>query len=195
MEPVQLTARGPKRSTFHFTSSIFLHAHTFASLAGGGRVAGRRPHLLLTARLGGDQEVPAVATAAQSVAFFTLNESRNTLFVPAACSGLSGTITGAHVHDGAPGGEIRGPTSSGWRNLQVVLATQPSALVAETFGTGPNPFSPALMLAFEARAGVFGQLRVTDVLGRKVARQPGPCGRAPTRCRCPCPASTSLCCR
>lgn len=62
-----------------------------------------RPHLLLSARLSGDQEVPAVATAAQGVAGFTLNETRDTLFVQAAFNGLSGAITGAHLHDGAVG--------------------------------------------------------------------------------------------
>ena len=66
-----------------------------------------RAHLLLTARLSGDQEVPAVSTAAQGVAAFTLNETRDTLFVQAAVSGLSGPITVAHVHDGAAG--VAGP--------------------------------------------------------------------------------------
>ena len=62
-----------------------------------------RAHLLLTARLSGDQETPAVSTNAQGVAGFTLNETRDTLFVQAAFSGLSGAITGAHVHEGAVG--------------------------------------------------------------------------------------------
>ena len=66
-----------------------------------------RPHLLLSARLSGDQESPAVATAAQGVAAFTLNATRDTLFVQAACSGLSGPITVAHVHEGAVG--VTGP--------------------------------------------------------------------------------------
>ncbi|WP_310391697.1 CHRD domain-containing protein [Hymenobacter sp.] len=62
-----------------------------------------RPHLLLSARLSGDQEVPAVTTTAQGVAGFTLNETRDTLFVQAAFNGLSGAITGAHLHEGAVG--------------------------------------------------------------------------------------------
>ena len=66
-----------------------------------------RPHLLLTARLSGAEEVPAVNTPAQGVAGFTLNATRDTLFIQAAFSGLSGAITGAHVHDGAPG--VAGP--------------------------------------------------------------------------------------
>ena len=62
-----------------------------------------RASLLLTARLSGDQESPAVTTNAQGVAGFTLNDTRDTLFVQAAFSGLSGAITGAHVHEGAVG--------------------------------------------------------------------------------------------
>jgi Cu/Zn superoxide dismutase len=77
-----------------------------------------------------------------------------------------------NLHTAAfPGGEIRGQVRRGARNLQVVLATQPAAVVAESFGTSPNPFSTAFTLAFEARATGTGQLRVTDVLGREVARQ------------------------
>ena len=70
-----------------------------------------------------------------------------------------------------PNGEIRGQVFRGARNLQVVLATQPAAVVAGTFGTAPNPFGTALTLAFEARATGTGRLRITDVLGRPVATQ------------------------
>ena len=77
-----------------------------------------------------------------------------------------------NLHTAAfPGGEIRGQVYRGARNLQVVLATQPAAIVAETFGTAPNPFNSAFTLAFEARTSGPGQVRVTDVLGREVARQ------------------------
>ena len=70
------------------------------------------------------------------------------------------------------GGEIRGQVYRGARNLQVVLGTQPAAIVAETFGAAPNPFSSAFTMAFEARATGSGQLRVADMLGRTVAQQP-----------------------
>lgn len=66
-----------------------------------------RPHLLFSARLTGDQETPPVTTNAQGVAGFTLNQTRDTLFVQAAFNGLSGPITGAHVHEGAMG--VAGP--------------------------------------------------------------------------------------
>ncbi|MCY7357266.1 MAG: CHRD domain-containing protein, partial [Rudanella sp.] len=62
-------------------------------------------HLLLTARLSGAQEVPAVTTNGQGVAGFTLNETRDTLFVQAAASGLSGPITDAqNLKSGNPAG-------------------------------------------------------------------------------------------
>ncbi|TGE15469.1 CHRD domain-containing protein [Hymenobacter elongatus] len=70
-----------------------------------------RPHLLMSAKLEGAQEVPAVATAARGVASFTMNPTRDTLFITASFVGLSGPITGAHVHLGARG--ISGPIVSG----------------------------------------------------------------------------------
>ena len=70
-----------------------------------------------------------------------------------------------------PTGEIRGQVFRGARNLSVLLATQPAAVVAETFGTAPNPFRTALTLSFEARVAGTGLLRITDVLGRTVATQ------------------------
>jgi len=66
-----------------------------------------RAHLLLSARLTGDQETPAVSTQAMGVAGFTLNETRDTLFVQAAFAGLSGPITGAHIHEAGVG--VAGP--------------------------------------------------------------------------------------
>ncbi|MCB2407717.1 CHRD domain-containing protein [Hymenobacter lucidus] len=66
-----------------------------------------RAHLLLSAKLEGAQEVPAVTTSAKGVASFTINPTRDTLFITASFTGLSGPITGAHVHLGARG--IAGP--------------------------------------------------------------------------------------
>lgn len=85
-----------------------------------------------------------------------------------------------NLHTAANGsGEIRGQVYRGARNLQRVLATQPAAVVAGTFGALPNPFGTALTLAFEGRLAAIGQVRVTDLLGRQVAIEavavrPGP---------------------
>ncbi|TGE24839.1 CHRD domain-containing protein [Hymenobacter aquaticus] len=62
-----------------------------------------RAHLLLSAKLEGAQEVPAVNTPGQGVASFTLNATRDTLFLNATFNNLSGPITGAHTHLGRRG--------------------------------------------------------------------------------------------
>lgn len=59
--------------------------------------------LLLTAKLTGAQEVPAVVTNAQGVASFLLNKTQDSLCVSVTVTGLSGVITGAHIHTGAVG--------------------------------------------------------------------------------------------
>ncbi|MGB0864333.1 MAG: CHRD domain-containing protein [Saprospiraceae bacterium] len=59
--------------------------------------------LLVTARLSGSQEVPMVSTNATGVASFRLNDSKDTMCIDIIAAGLSGAITGAHVHEGAMG--------------------------------------------------------------------------------------------
>lgn len=59
--------------------------------------------LLLTARLTGDQEVPAVVTNAQGVGSFLLNNVQDSLCVSVTVTGLSGAITGVNIYNGAPG--------------------------------------------------------------------------------------------
>ncbi|MBO0356629.1 CHRD domain-containing protein [Hymenobacter sp. BT186] len=66
-----------------------------------------RAHLLLGATLTGSQEVPAVTTAARGAVSFTVNATRDTLFISGAFSGLSGPITMAHTHLGFRG--VSGP--------------------------------------------------------------------------------------
>lgn len=59
--------------------------------------------LLITAKLTGDQEVPAVMTNATGVAGFHLNQTKDTMCIDIIAIGLSGPITGIHVHEGAAG--------------------------------------------------------------------------------------------
>jgi Cu/Zn superoxide dismutase len=59
--------------------------------------------LLVTARMDGAQQVPAVTTNAVGVGSFFLNSSRDTMCVDISVNGLSGAITGAHLHEAAPG--------------------------------------------------------------------------------------------
>ncbi len=64
-------------------------------------------HLLFTAQLRGDQEVPAVTTNARGVASFSLDEKKTTLYLHVSLSNLSGPVTGIHIHD-APSGQNGG---------------------------------------------------------------------------------------
>lgn len=59
--------------------------------------------LLVTAKLSGSQEVPAVSTGASGVASFLFNTQRDSLFINITVANLSGPITGIHIHEAAKG--------------------------------------------------------------------------------------------
>ena len=71
-----------------------------------------------------------------------------------------------------PGGEIRGQVTRDFRRVNLVLATQPAVVVAETFAAVPNPFQDVVQVRFEARKGGAGTIRVSDLLGRTVLTRP-----------------------
>jgi len=58
---------------------------------------------LFAARMNGGQEVPAVATTALGLTTLNLNAHRDSICIEATFTGLSGPITGVHIHDGMPG--------------------------------------------------------------------------------------------
>lgn len=64
---------------------------------------GKTNRLLFTADLDGSQEVPAVNTSARGLVSFLLTEDRSTIYLHGVFSGLSGPVTGCHIHIGAPG--------------------------------------------------------------------------------------------
>ncbi len=64
-------------------------------------------NLMFTARLNGAQQVPAITTTANGVAGFTFNENRDSLWLNVNLTGLSGAITGIHIHEAALG--VNGP--------------------------------------------------------------------------------------
>lgn len=68
--------------------------------------------LTFSARMDGMQEVPPVSTAAGGTAALILNESMDTLCVRLAVDGLSGPVTGLHLHAGAAG--ANGPVLVGF---------------------------------------------------------------------------------
>lgn len=65
--------------------------------------------LQFTARMNGAQEVPSVTTNAVGVATISLNEMMDSICVSVSVNGLSGAITGIHIHEasmGATGGVV-----------------------------------------------------------------------------------------
>ncbi len=77
-------------------TTLLLLITTFATAQTNGK-------LLITAKLSGDQEVPAVTTDATGVAGLMLNENRDSLFINITVAKLSGPITGIHIHEGGKG--------------------------------------------------------------------------------------------
>ncbi len=60
-------------------------------------------NMLFSALFSGDQEVPVVETDATGVGGFFINASMDTLCISITVNGLSGPITGAHIHSGMMG--------------------------------------------------------------------------------------------
>lgn len=58
---------------------------------------------LFAARMNGAQQVPSVTTNALGLGIFHLNDTRDTLCFEMTATGLSGAITGIHIHEGATG--------------------------------------------------------------------------------------------
>lgn len=77
--------------------SMFLF---FTVHASAGHLTG---NLLITAKLEGSQEVPPVTTNAIGVASLLFNPTRDTVCVKVSVTGLSGPVTGIHIHEGGPG--------------------------------------------------------------------------------------------
>jgi len=59
--------------------------------------------LLLASRLSGANSVPAITTDAVGVTSLQINDSRDEIMVNVSVNGLSGPITGIHIHEGAAG--------------------------------------------------------------------------------------------
>ena len=77
---------------------------TASMLAGslGSSFAGRLTgNVVFSASLNGSQEIPAVTTNAIGIATFTINSTWDTMCINMTVNGLSGVMTGAHVHKSA----------------------------------------------------------------------------------------------
>lgn len=78
---------------------FFLGACLFSGLSFAGHLGG---NLLFSAKLTGANQVPSIAVDGVGIATFTLNEDMDSLSVNISASGLTGGITGIHIHAGSP---------------------------------------------------------------------------------------------
>jgi Cu/Zn superoxide dismutase len=86
----------------------YINAHTTANP--NGEIRGQlmlESDIAFIARLDGAQETPPVTTSAKGLAVFKLSKHNAALRFSAVANGLSGAVTGVHLHSGAPG--IAGP--------------------------------------------------------------------------------------
>ena len=86
-----------------------------------------------TASLDGTQEVPSVMTDAEGLGIFNLSKSGYKLEIKVVVSGLSGPITGAHLHNaaaGSNGGVVENLTTSVLGNV-ITANVDPTAYLAE----------------------------------------------------------------
>ncbi|WP_027419057.1 CHRD domain-containing protein [Crocinitomix catalasitica] len=113
------------RSIFTILGLAVFASSTFASHLEG--------HLLFTAKMTGDQEVPAVVTDAVGVGSFSLNEDRDELCINIAVNNLSGPITAAHIHSGAVGvnGDPVVNVSTGITGNQIMYSVSGAELTTE----------------------------------------------------------------
>lgn len=85
-----------------FTQKILVAAVTLATTTMFG-VTTMRPNMLLSAKLDCASATPSVAGNGVGVASFMLNANRDSLCINATFAGLTGSVTSAHIHNGAVG--------------------------------------------------------------------------------------------
>lgn len=86
-----------KKCTLSISIALFSMFITFAN------ADHLSPRLLFSAHLSGANVVPSpVLTTASGVAAFMLNAARDTMYFTFSSTGLSGPITGIHIHEGSP---------------------------------------------------------------------------------------------
>ncbi|MBK0403768.1 CHRD domain-containing protein [Adhaeribacter sp. BT258] len=126
----------PAVITKHLQGVYYVNVHTAANPSGEirGQIMLETDHGFI-ALLNGLQEVPPVATTATGIGTFLLSQDRSKIKVHVIFEGLSGAVTGAHLHTGAIG--VSGP---------VVLNLTTMVSGNEIVGEGdPTPFLAALL--------------------------------------------------
>lgn len=120
---------------------LLYYAAALIFLAPNANATQLKDNLLISAKLNGAQEVPLVITNGQGVASLMLNATRDTLCLKVSVTGLSGPITGVHIHEGdmgANGGVFKDlmPFKSGNQISTILTGTDVSPLNISKFLTG-----------------------------------------------------------
>lgn len=132
------------------SGKLYLNVHT--AMYPGGEIRGQiitESEAGFTAKLNGSQEVPAVTTSAEGVGIFSLSRDKSTIDYMVVVNGLSGTISGAHLHTGQAGvngsvtidltPDINGNVISGTLNASPVLSNLFSNGIYVNVHTAMNP--------------------------------------------------------
>lgn len=140
-----------------FTQS--LASLTLILLIAGQASADHLSHkFLFAARMNGAQEVPAVTTGALGLATFYLNETRDTLCLEMTATGISGPITGIHIHDGVAGsnGAVLVDLSSYITGTRIKATLSGAALTSSLI---EKMFNRELYLNLHTTANANGEIR------------------------------------
>ncbi len=123
-----------------FTLRLTFLALLLCAVVGGVKADHLTARFLFAARMNSAQEVPAGTSSAVGVATFTANNSGDTLCVTMTVNGLSGPITGAHIHEGKAG--VAGPVIT-----DLVPYLSGNSLQATLAGTTLSSLSMSKLLA------------------------------------------------
>lgn len=85
------------------TRNLLLGLFSVCLLALGARADHLHDHILVAARMDGGQEVPSVSTNALGIGSLTISPGMDSVCVNVAVTGLSGPLTGIHIHDAMAG--------------------------------------------------------------------------------------------
>lgn len=118
----------------YIEGAYYVNIHTAANPNGEVRgQIGFETDWMFQANLTGAQEVPAVSTTATGKGVFNLSQDESELEIKVVVNGLSGAITGAHLHNaatGATGGVVANLTANVKDNY-IVATVDPSTFLAE----------------------------------------------------------------
>jgi len=133
--------------------SILLLLLTILTLSGASVVAaGGRP---LSAALADSNEVPPSGTGASGVAYLTLNQGQEEICFDITATGLSGPVTGDHIHRAEAG--IIGPVVVSFQGMLSGCVTADADII-KAIRQNPSGFYVNLHTALNPGGEIRGQL-------------------------------------